>query len=136
MKSKYLVAGAAAVALLVPAASMAGNSNTLTATATVQAVCNFATTTSSLAFGSIDPTGTGPVTQSTSIAYACTSGTTPTLTMPASGSMTSGANSLPFSLSNTDTGSAINITGTVAQTDYQAAPAGSYSGTVTYTIAP
>lgn len=136
MKSKYLVAGVTAAALFAPAASMAGNSNTLTATATVQAVCNFATTTSSLAFGSIDPTGTGPITQSTSIAYACTAGTSPTLTMPTTGTMTSGANSLPFSLSNTNTGTAINITGTVTQADYQAAPAGSYSGTVTYTIAP
>lgn len=136
MKSKVLVAGVTAAALLAPAASMAGNTNTLTATATVQAVCNFTTTTSTLAFGAIDPTGTGAVTQSTSIAYACTSGTSPTLTMPTTGTMTSGANTLPFSLSNTDTGSAINITGTVAQADYSVAPAGAYSGTVTYTIAP
>jgi hypothetical protein len=135
MKSKFLFAGVSAAVLLAPAA-MAGNSNTLTATATVQAVCNFSTTTSSLAFGSIDPTGTGPITQTTSIAYACTSGTAPTLTMPTSGTMTSGANSLPFSLANTDTGTAINITGTVAQTDYQGAPAGSYSGTVVYSITP
>jgi hypothetical protein len=136
MKSKILAAGVTAAAMLAPAATMAGNTNTLTATATVQAVCNFTTTTSTLAFGSIDPTGAGAVTQTTSIGYACTSGTTPTLTMPTSGTMTSGANSLPFSLSNTDTGSAIDITGTVAQADYSVAPAGSYTGTVTYTIAP
>lgn len=133
MKAKILVAAAV---LMVPAAGMAGNSNTLTATATVQAVCNFTTTTSALAFGAIDPTGAGPVTASTSIAYACTAGTTPVLTMPASGTMTSGANNLPFSLANTDTGTGINITGTVAQADYSTAPAGAYSGTVTYTINP
>jgi hypothetical protein len=121
---------------MVPAAGMAGNSNTLTATATVQAVCNFTTTTSALAFGAIDPTGAGPVTASTSIAYACTAGTTPVLTMPAGGTMTSGANNLAFSLANTDTGTGINITGTVAQAAYSVAPAGAYSGTVTYTITP
>lgn len=133
MKAKVLVAAAA---LMVPAAGMAGNSNTLTATATVQSVCNFTTTTSSLAFGAIDPTGVGPVTASTSIAYACTAGTTPVLTMPTGGTMTSGANSLAFSLANTDTGTGVNITGTVAQAAYSVAPAGAYSGTVTYTITP
>jgi hypothetical protein len=121
---------------MVPAAGMAGNSNTLTATATVQSVCNFTTTTSALAFGAIDPTGAAAVTASTSIAYACTAGTTPVLTMPAGGTMTSGANNLPFSLANTDTGTGINITGSVAQADYSVAPAGAYSGTVTYTITP
>ena len=136
MKSKVLVAGVTAAALLAPAASMAGNTNTLTATATVQAVCNFTTTTSTLAFGAIDPTGAGPVTQTTSIGYACTSGTTPTLTMPTTGTMTSGANSLPFQLSNVDSGTSIDITGTVNQADYSVAPAGAYTGTVTYTIAP
>ena len=137
MKSKYLVAGVTAAALFAPAASMAGNSNTMTATATVQAVCNFATTTSSLAFGAIDPTGTGAVTQTTSIAYACTAGTTPTLTLPAGGTMSDGSgNNLPFSLTNVDSGTSVDITGSVAQADYQAAPAGNYTGTVTYTIAP
>lgn len=137
MKSKYLVAGVAAAAVLAPLAVMAGNSNTLTATATVQAVCNFATTTSSLSFGTIDPTGTGAITQSTSIAYSCTAGTAPILTLPAGGTMTNGTGgNLPFSLANTDSGTSIDITGTVAQADYQAAPAGAYSGTVTYTISP
>jgi hypothetical protein len=135
MKFKVLT-GVAVSAGLLASPAMAGNSNTLTATATVQAVCNFTTTTSTLAFGAIDPTGTGPVTATTSIAYACTSGQAPTLTLPAGGTMTSGANNLAFSLGNVDTGSAINITGTVAQAAYQAAPAGNYSGTVTYTIAP
>lgn len=133
MKAKVLVAAAV---LMVPAAGMAGNSNTLTATATVQAVCNFTTTTSSLAFGAIDPTGAGAVTASTSIAYACTSGTAPVLTMPAGGTMTSGLNNLPFSLTNTDLGGTIQIDGSVAQVDYSVAPAGAYSGTVVYTITP
>lgn len=133
MKAKVLVAAAA---LMVPAAGMAANSNTLTATATVQSVCNFTTSTSSLPFGTIDPTGTGAVTASTSIAYACTSGTAPVLTMPTGGTMASGADTLPFSLTNTDLGGTIQIDGSVAQADYSAAPAGSYSGTVTYTITP
>lgn len=138
MKSKVLVAGVtAAAALMAPAASMAGNSNTLTATATVQAVCNFTTTTSTLAFGAIDPTAAGPVTQTTSIGYACTAGTAPVLTMPAGGTMTSGANNLPFSLANdTSVAGTISITGTVTQANYSVAPAGNYSGTVTYTITP
>lgn len=133
MKAKILVAAAA---LMVPVVGSAGNSNTLTATATVQAVCNFTTTTSSLTFGSIDPTGAGAVTASTSIAYACTSGTSPVLTMPAGGAMSDGTNSLPFSLTNTDLGGSIQIDGSVAQVDYSVAPAGAYSGTVTYTITP
>lgn len=136
MKFKVLGGLVVSAGLLAAAPAMAGNSNTLTATATVQAVCNFTTTTSTLAFGAIDPTGTGPVTATTSIAYACTAGQAPTLTMPAGGTMASGANNLAFSLANNNTGSAINITGTVAQAAYQAAPAGNYSGTVTYTIAP
>lgn len=119
---------------------MAGNSNTMTVTATVQDVCFFDSTTSTLAFGSIDPSGTGPVTAATAITYTCNGVNTATVNSPAGGTMTSvsSGGSLAFTLSSVDdTAGTVNITGTVAEAAYKAALAGNdYTTTVTYTITP
>ena len=134
--------------------AMAAGTNTLTVSASVTSKCDFTSTTSTLAFGSLDPATNADATASTTIQAWCTKGVTSTslsndLGQHASGTTLrmsdGGTNYLPYTLglspaSVTGTGintpTTITLNGTVAKADIQGAAAGSYSDTVTLTINP
>ena len=115
------------------------------------------TTPSTLAFGAIDLSSSSAKTASTTTTYRCTTGTAATVTR------TDGANSvsagtprvknsasadyMPYTLTlsgGTQTGTGhgagqdktLTIDGSIAVADFQNAPAGSYTDTVTLTINP
>jgi hypothetical protein len=151
MKNNRNVLKAVAVAILGLTAGVAGatGSQDLTVTATISTICRF-TTGSAIAvpFGTIDPSSTGPKNAAISVPYKCTKGTTApgvsvtTATLEMSGTTTA-TNKLAFSIGTftTATGAGFaaaaanaTATATIAEAAYQAAPADSYTQTVTLSI--
>lgn len=137
------------------AAMAASSTNTLTVNATVNGTCKFQSTTSTLAFGAIDPSATSAVTASTTTAYRCTTGTTASVSKdngqnPSAGvpRLSDGSSHfMPYTLTltgGTQVGTGhgagqdktLTIDGSIAATDFQNAPAGAYTDTVTLTITP
>ena len=122
-------------------------------TANIVGTCQFSSTPT-LAFGALDQTVAGDATASGSLIFWCTTGTSYTLSDPVnpgigdgaySGTIASGGNTLPFSISynnysgsgtgkNTPITSTLNAT--IVNAQYVDAPEGNYSGSVTFTIAP
>lgn len=138
------------------AAFAASSTNTLTVNATVNGTCKFVSTTSTLAFGAIDPSGTSAATASTTTAYRCTTGTTASVSKD-DGLNPSGvgvprlsdgsSHFMPYALTltgGTQVGTGhgagqdktLTVGGSIAVTDFQNAPAGAYVDTVTLTITP
>lgn len=153
--------GTAAALFATPAAAGSQNAN-LGVSATVNAKCTISTT--ALAFGNIDTLSASAVTGTGGVAIACTNGSTWTATADvgagtgatfASRRMTSGANTLAYSLftdagrttvwgdgtnssgviTSTGTGSTQNVTiyGQIPGSQ-TGVPAGSYSDTVAVTV--
>jgi spore coat protein U-like protein len=134
--------------------AMALDSNTLTVTASVVGTCKFNSATSTLAFGSLDPSAASDANLSTSVQFWCTKGTIETLT-PGQGNNWSGTSRqikdavsgdvIPYGLILTPDGSAnagpasprtLTIAGSILGTDYTTVSAGDYADTVTITINP
>jgi spore coat protein U-like protein len=155
MKKLMAIAAAAALTALAGTA-LAQDTNTLTVTASVDGACKFNSATSSLAFGSIDPSGTTDATGQALIQYWCTKGVTQTISTD-NGSHASGTQKrmqhttdtsafLPYELtlsnppasanSGPDTLLTLTIDGTVASNDYRAAAAGDYQDVVEIEITP
>lgn len=130
----------------------------VSATVLSKSVCRFNDAgPSALAFGTIDPSGTGPVTASVGIVFKCT-GSVATATYAITGDdglYASGAGSprmrhatvttdfLPYSLNVPASGSVpknvdtpFTLVGTIAQSDYANARVGSFADSVVLTIAP
>lgn len=147
---KKLLAIAAIAALTVMAGTaMASDSADLAVSATVIASCSM--TGGTLPFGELDPTTAPEVTASSdAVTVTCTSGTTYSLTgddgANASGTqkrLSDGSeNYIPYSVvipsGGSGTGSAVGvtITGTIAASSYNTAPAGSYADTVVLSVTP
>ncbi len=147
--------GVALVLIAMAGTAVAADTNTMTVSASVTGVCKFASATSTLNFGSLDPSvGTDVTPAPTLINFWCTKGVT-TDAITVGGSATSPLNgrsmggpagdSIPYSLSwsppagaNNGPGSprTLSIAGTVLGTDYTGKSAGSYSDTVTISITP
>jgi hypothetical protein len=159
---KILLATMIAGAFSASSLAQAANTNTMAVSATILGVCKFQTTTSALAFGSIDPSGTAAATATTNLTYKCTKGTTPTASaitsdngahfLTGSKTMTSatiGAGSnLPYTIAfvytpvvgtgfASATVTTVAVNGSIAATDYQAASAATdYSDSVIISITP
>ncbi len=152
---KIAALGIALSAVFASASAMAGGTNTLTVSANVVGTCKFATTTSTLGFGSLDPSVGTNVNATGSTNYWCTKGvTTAAITadngLNFSGSRrmvnaTSATDLIPYTLTLTPSATApggpatpltLNLAGTVLGTNYTAVAAGNYSDTVILTITP
>jgi spore coat protein U-like protein len=141
-----LAAGGAAWAL---------DTNTLTVTANVVGTCKFSNTTSTLAFGPLDPSVGGTVNGSNTTQFWCTRGVPAATLVALNGLNWSGTSRrmvgpaptdlipysltlLPDALPNAGPGSprTLTISGSIVGTDYTGATAGNYSDTVSVTINP
>jgi len=136
--------------------AVAGDSNTLTVSASVSGNCKFNSPNSTLAFGALDPNSTADASASASVTFWCTKGSAYSISDD-DGLYESGPNAnrmrhatdtteyIPYSLGYTPaTGNGggktnpitLSISGTISNTNYVNALAGSYSDTVTLTITP
>lgn len=150
-------------AVLVGSAALSGSaaasdSQTMTVSAKVLAVCYFSSSAYTMTFADINPHGSTNATQTTSIGYKCTKGTPAaaiTFDTGATGSSVNlsgtGANAsttVPVALawttpstSGTGFGSgatdiSFNVTGTITAANYGNLPADTYSKAVTVSITP
>lgn len=154
--TRTLVAKAAvAVSLALACGIAAADTQSLSVTASVTGVCKFNTgQTPVMAFGAIDPSGTGDITASASVTYRCTKGTTASVsnavtgTRSLAGSGTASGDTMAYQLAftsgNTGTGTGFGagqdltlvLGGTITSANYQNKAAGGYAETVTLTVAP
>lgn len=134
--------------------AMAAGSNTLTVTAAVAGTCRFVSATSTLAFGSLDPSVGTDANASGSTTFWCTKGTTESISANNGASWDGtkrnmldsvSGDLIPYTLTLTPDGNpnagpgsprTLAIAGTVLGTDYTAKSAGSYTDTVTLSITP
>jgi hypothetical protein len=155
----------ATAALACAGAASAADTATLLVSATVLGVCKFSGTPTAMAITSpsvtyLDPTLTSNGTGTSTVSYKCTKTSSPTLsvggtaTSPYSASGSNGLSSgggsptyIPFSIAwtqpaaNSGAGfsaaaSTLTLTGTVLNTDYVNANAGTYSASVALSINP
>ncbi len=139
--------------VLLTGVAFSADNNTLTVSATVTGTCKFSSATSSLSFGTLDPSVGGNVNASNTTQFWCTKGVTETV---AAGNgahysgtsrqmIEAGGDLIPYSLAlakdaniNQGPGSprTLTISGTVLGTDYTGKTAGNYSDIVTLTITP
>lgn len=145
---------AVVVATLTCAAGLAAaaDTQTLAVSATVTATCKFSATSTTLAFGTIDPSTIAvDKVVTANVVYKCTNKTASLGITGVTGplSMSNGTDSLAFALAIADDkstgkgfvpGTATNltavVTGTLAVADIQAAAAGAYTKDVTLSITP
>lgn len=154
-RKNLLVLGATLSAVFASASALAGGTNTLTVSANVVGTCKFATATSTLAFGALDPSVGANVTAIGSTSYWCTKGVTTAAITADNGSnflvsrrmvnATSATDLIAYSLTLTPSATApagpgtplaLGLSGTVLGPNYTAVAAGNYSDTVTLTITP
>lgn len=150
MRNVYTaIAKAAALVAIVSASSFAAAAGTqnINVSATVNTVCKFTTGADiAMTFTAIDPSTTGDKTKTVNVPFQCTKGTADT-TMVVSGAgsttLTSGSDTMTYSIAvgtipagNGFGNAATNapVTGTIPDTSYQNAPAGTYTGTAVLTI--
>ena len=138
--------------------SFAQGTGSITVSAAVSGVCRF-TSTPDMTFAAIDPSGTSAATQTSTIKYKCTKGTSGgtfkvggTSTSPYSGTLT-GASASPETMAYSISWSApaaftgagfaaaaaensVTLTGSIAASVYGAVKADTYSQSVALEIAP
>lgn len=151
---KLIAANLIAAGLMASGAGLAGDTNTLTVSASVTATCKFSSATSTLDFGALDPSSATNPSATNTTTYWCTKGTVAStaanlgayegggsrrLKGPGAGDL------IPYSLSlsgGTQIGAGkstpltLTMSGGINNADYINATAGSYSDTVTLTITP
>jgi spore coat protein U-like protein len=154
MRKGVIVWGAMAV-FLTAGAAWAADTNTLTVSASVTGTCKFASATSTLSFGNLDPAAGGDVNATpANVGFWCTKGVSTDLISANDGLNYSGTKRqmagpggdlIPYTMTLTPDGAAnggpstprnLQITGTVLGTDYTGKSAGSYSDTVLVSINP
>jgi spore coat protein U-like protein len=154
-KMKKLLAITVAAAILAMAgAALAADSNNLTVQASVLGTCKFVSSTSTLDFGSLDPSVGTNVNGSTTTTFWCTKGVTSDVITAGNGNNYAGgkrqmidsvsSDVIPYTLTLTPAGvnagptspRTLTIGGQVLGTDYTAKSAGSYSDTVVLNITP
>ena len=158
MKMK-LVALALATVVAAPVFA-ASTTHTIAVSATVSGNCKFNTAgptalTIATGAGVIDPSAAGPASGSVGVAFRCTSGTTSAIAAddglnasgPGARQVKFGANVMPYALTLTNAAQVgsgfgagqdktVTVGASIVATDYQNAPAGAYTDTVTLTITP
>jgi hypothetical protein len=147
-----------AVASAVAAGSaQATDSVSVTVNATIVGVCKFFTSSpviniNNTGSGSnIDPSLAGPASGNVDITYRCSNGTSPSFTIPASATVncTTGAcsgSNMSATTSSTNTGAGtglgsgkdqtLNVVAQITQANYQNAPVGAYTGSMTVSVNP
>lgn len=152
MKKFVIIASMALAAVTIAGTVFAATTN-VTVSANIVGTCRF-NSTPSLDFGQLDQTSGSDATASGNLVFWCTTGTAYTLgdeANPAvgdgsfSGTLVDGGNSIDYSISyNAFSGSGAGKTSaitstlnaTIANAQFVDKPAGNYSDTVTFTIAP
>ena len=142
--NRYFLKTVAAAALTLACGyAAAADTQTVSVTATVNPVCKFSGAAATIAFGTIDPSGAaGDKTTAVSVPYKCTNGVTPAVTTGTIVPLTSGSNTMAFTLDTfaavpgTGFSAAVNATSTARIADgvWQDAVAGSYTGSVVLNI--
>jgi spore coat protein U-like protein len=154
MKRTMVVMTAMAILLTMAGTAMAGGTQNVNVTANIVGTCQF-NSAGDVAFGALDQTSTADQTATGSLVFWCTKNATytlsdetnvgvadgsftGTLTGPPTGSITYTLTYTNSSGSGAGKTSPITsaITGTILNADYVNAPAGNYTDTVTFTIAP
>lgn len=152
---KLLIATAVSGLFFAGAAQAGTDTATMAVSATVSGTCKVTTAATAMGFGTIDPSVVAVApTASSSFAYKCTTGLTPTSLVDDKGlnevvnqfKMASGANRLNYGIAYTatlaagtgfgagSTATTITVNGTIPLTDAQNATAGVYADTVTFTL--
>ncbi len=134
------------VGVLAAGNALALDTATINVSATVLGTCAFDTTSYNMAFGEIDPAGSGDKTASVNLAFTCSNGTTWTLDDEANAKTMAGAftgSNMAYSidgytLSGLGNGLTQNVTvtGRIADGVYQVAAADVYSDSFTIDINP
>lgn len=154
MKKVFAITAAAAV-MAMAGTALAADSNTLTVQASVTGTCKFSSATSTLNFGSLDPSSATNPTQTTTTQFWCTKGQTPGTIAAGNGlhfasgkrQMIAGGTSgdlIPYTLDLSQSGGnqgpltpgTLTIKGDILNADYVNKTADSYSDTVALTITP
>lgn len=152
---KPFFAVAIAIALIAVAGpGMALDQNTLTVSANVLPTCKFSSTTSTLDFGTLDPSSGANVPGTGTTNFWCTKGVTTEAFSAGNGNNFSGGSRrmagpagdyIPYSLTLTPDGAAnagptaprtLAIAGTVLGSDYTGKATGAYSDTVVISLTP
>ncbi|MRR06363.1 MAG: hypothetical protein EG828_05375 [Deltaproteobacteria bacterium] len=153
---KLLAITAAAAVVAMAGTAMAADTNTLTVQASVTGTCKFSTATSTLNFGSLDPSVGTNVNGSTSTQFWCTKGVTESIAAGNGDNWSGtkrqmldtaagGTDLIPYTLTLTPDGNSnagpgaprtLGIAGQILGTDYTGKTASSYSDTVALTITP
>jgi hypothetical protein len=145
MKTNRIVSKtfAAAALTLIGGYAAAADTQTIAVSASVAAVCKFSGAAAAIDFGAIDPSSAaGDKTVPVTVPYKCTKNLTPAVTTGAIVPLTSGANTMAFTLDAFGTvagagfSTAVNATSTARITTavWQDAPAGNYVGSVVVDI--
>jgi spore coat protein U-like protein len=137
-------------------AASAADTQNLSVSATVQALCKFSSAVQTVSFGTLNPSAPVLVNGSgAAVTYKCTKGTAAAGVTAGNGNnfasgsrrMTNGTDFIPYTLAlsgDTQTGLgfgaagnlSLTVGGTVAGADYQDVSAGNYTDTVLLTITP
>jgi len=146
------------MAMLASPLASASDSTTVTINATIVGVCKFFTSSPTMNINNtgtgsnIDPSLTGDATGSAAITYRCSNGTAPTFTVPTTATISCstsgscGSSTMTPSITSTGGGNGtgmgsgqdktLTVTGTITAANYQNMSVGTYSGTMTVSIAP
>jgi len=158
VKLKAILTSAAFAGLMMSGSALAADNVTVTVNATIVGVCKFFTASPVLNINntggpgssSIDPSSTTDATGNAAITYRCSNGTSPNFVVPATATVTCGTCSgtptmLPtITSSNTGAGTGLGtgkdqtltVTGTILVANFQNAPAGPYTGSMSVTVTP
>jgi hypothetical protein len=142
--NRYFLKTVAAAALsLACGYAAAADTQTIAVNAAVSGVCKFSGAAAAIDFGTIDPSGAaGAKTAPVTVPFKCTKGLTPVLTVGTIVPLTSGTDTMAFTVGSftapagTGFTAAVNATSTasIASTVWQNAPAGTYVGSVVVDI--
>ena len=152
-EKKHLAAGvAAACSFLSAATSQAAGSQIITVSASVTGTCQVQSGSASSIALTVDPTLTTAVSNSGTVLYRCTKGTTPTVSLSSANTNVlkgpSPATTESFAYSSSSTGSAagtgfgagqdktVTVAVTVTQSNAALVSAGTYTDNLTVTINP
>lgn len=152
LKKKHLAAGVAAACSFLSAHSHAADSQVITISATVNGTCKVQAGSASTIALAVDPTLTTAVSNSGSVIYRCTKGTSPTVTLnSANGGLLTGPNGATtesFAYSSSSSGAVagsgmssgqdktLAVSVTVTQSAAADVSAGTYTDNLTVTINP
>ena len=150
MKKVMIVVAVIMMVGAVSGIAFAGGTTTVNVSANITGTCQFSTTPT-LAFGALDQNSSSDATAAGTLTFWCTKGAAYTLSDPLgssgtyAGTISNGTDSIAYSIAYTNaTGGgagktspiASALTATILNANYVDVSAGSYAGTVQFTIAP